>query len=541
MSDPHANGHVALNPPTVDEIKQHFAAYGNAGAWSPEALACFAAWRAHPVHWPRIRDLAAQAFVWPNELEKAVDAWLEREQRPSSGNGIHPPAAGPLIRIDVATATAEERQTFLAALEALDAAMLLAPATLAAIAAYMDDLPLWHAILDAAAPTVASRELEEAARRWRQTNPKSVWDQAIDAVWFAEQPAKYAPTLVRDMLYPGCLTMVSAPRGVGKSMATLALAIAAATGGRYRGEPLEPMRVLYVDRDNPPELIKERLKGWGATGQNLLLMTRDHAPSLVDKEAWAKFPADLYDAVIIDSFGASTIGVSEREGAKLQEVLETLKALAHRGPAVLALANTTKSAAAYRGRSEIADTVDLLYEARDITGWQPPEGDAWWEHLPDAGDAQWASRASRRRGQTALRLAFVPSKFRMGIEPEPFCLEMDMARAPWTLADVTDAIERAGAERQEQARLAEALRLERAVSALVEAIAGRPPEQPMLKREAEGHLQAAGLKRSEARYVIEEELNAEVHPESGLWRLEPLDNQRGNPSAVVLVERPKPA
>ena len=539
MSDARSNGHIALDPPTVDDIKQRFAAYAEAGAWAPEALAWFAAWRGHPAYWPRIRELAAQAFVMPNELEKAVDAWLEQALQPDGGNGVHPPVARPLLKIDLATATLEERQAFFAALGALDAGALLAPATLAMIAAYLDDLPLWRAILDAAEPAVASRELEDAARRWRQANPKSVWDQAVDAVWFAEQPAKHAPTLVRDMLYPGCLTMVSAPRGVGKSMATLALAVAAATGGCYRGEPLEPMRVLYIDRDNPPELIKERLKGWGAAGQNLHLMTRDHAPSLVDKEAWAKFPADLYDAVIIDSFGASTIGVSEREGAKLQEVLETLKALAHRGPAVLVLANTTKSAAAYRGRSEIADTVDLLYEARDITGWQPSEGDAWWEHLPDAGDAQWASRASRRRGQTALRLAFVPSKFRIGIEPEPFCLEMDMARTPWTVADVTEAIERAGAEREEQARLAEALRLERAVSALVEAIASRPLEQPMLKSEAERHLQASGLKRSEARELIERQLNAEAHPETGLWRLQRLDHIHGNAYALVLVAAPK--
>jgi hypothetical protein len=207
---------------------------------------------------------------------------------------------------------------------------------------------------------------------------------------------------------------------------------------------------------------------------------------------------------------------------------------------VLVLANTTKSATSYRGRGEIADTVDLLYEARDITGWKPPVGDAWWEHLPNAGDDQWASRASRRRGQTSLRLAFIPSKFRLGIEPERFCLEMDTARTPWTLADVTEAIERAGAELEQQARLAEALRIDRAVQALVEELASRPADRPMLKREAEGHLQASGLKRSEARYLIEDELNADLHPETGWWRLQPLDNQRGNPSAVVLVSGPNP-
>ncbi|HEY7711199.1 MAG TPA: hypothetical protein VIG57_14360, partial [Candidatus Entotheonella sp.] len=62
--------------------------------------------------------------------------------------------------------------------------------TLAMISAYMDDMRLWHAILDTVTPAIASRELEAAARRWRQAHPKSVWDDAVDATWFAEQPAE---------------------------------------------------------------------------------------------------------------------------------------------------------------------------------------------------------------------------------------------------------------------------------------------------------------------------------------------------------------
>jgi hypothetical protein len=535
MTNPDPNGHVSLDQATLAELQQHFAAYCDQGAWTPEALAFLAPLRAHPADWPRIRELAAQAWILPNELEKTLDEWLCHEPSPDGGNGVHPPAAGPLVKIPFATATPEERQAFFAALAALDAPALLAPATLSMLAAYMDDRRLWHTILDTVSPAIASRELEEAARRWRQAHPKSVWDDAVDATWFAEQPAQYAPSLVRDMLYPGCLTMVSAPRGTGKSMATLAMAIAAATGGCYRHDRLAPMRLLYIDRDNPPELIKQRLNGWGVRGQNLHLMTRDHAPSLVDKEAWAKFPADCYDAVLIDSFGASTIGVSEREGAKTQEVLETLKSLAHRGPAVLVLANTTKSAAAYRGRGEIADTVDLLYEARDITGWQPPVGEAWWEHLPDAGDEQWARRASRRRGQTSLRLAFIPSKFRLGIEPEPFCLEMDTARTPWTLADVTEQIERAGAELEQQARQEKADRLEEAAATLLQEIAHRQVDgRMMLKYEAERFLQKQGLSQSEARSLLSQ-FNADAHPTLGKWRLEKLEHQRGHPVAVLPV------
>jgi hypothetical protein len=190
MSSHPTNGIGSLDPQTLAAVKQHFAAYREAGAWTPEALVFLATLREHPAHWPRIRELATQAFILPNELEKTIDEWLDHELRPSSANGVHPPAPRPLVKIDFATATASERQAFFAALAALDAPALLAPPTLAMISAYMDDMRLWHAILDTVTPAIASRELEAAARRWRQAHPKSVWDDAVDATWFAEQPAE---------------------------------------------------------------------------------------------------------------------------------------------------------------------------------------------------------------------------------------------------------------------------------------------------------------------------------------------------------------
>ena len=83
----------------------------------------------------------------------------------------------------------------------------------------------------------------------------------------------------------------------------------------------------------------------------------------------------------------------------------------------------------YRGRGEKADAVDILYEARDITGWSPTSEAAWWETLPEAGDHAWQSRATRRQQQPVLQVAFVPSKFRLGVEPKPFALEVDFRRS----------------------------------------------------------------------------------------------------------------
>ena len=90
------------------------------------------------------------------------------------------------------------------------------------------------------------------------------------------------------------------------------------------------------------------------------------------------------------------------------------------------------------------DAVDILYEARNITGWTPAHGDDWWEDLPDFGEHTWQQRASAAR-QQVLRIAFVPSKFRLGMDPEPFCLEIDTRQEPWTLTDCTEDLATAGA------------------------------------------------------------------------------------------------
>src|SRR5262249_36149355 len=156
-------------------------------------------------------------------------------------------------------------------------------------------------------------------------------------------------------------------------------------GGVFRGERLTARRILVVDRDNPASLIRKRLRLLGAQQVTALkVLTRDTAPPLTDRGAWAAFPVDDYDVVIVDSLGAATEGISEKEGRQTQEFLATLKDLAFRGPAVLCLDNTEKTGRVFRGRGEKSNAVDILYEARDATGWTPPTSDTWWEHLPDA-------------------------------------------------------------------------------------------------------------------------------------------------------------
>src|SRR5207249_8761127 len=128
-----------------------------------------------------------------------------------------------------------------------------------------------------------------------------------------------------------------------------------------------------------------------------------------------------------------------------------------KGPAVLLLSNCTKDALNTRGRGEWQDRIDIQYEVRDATGFMPSGKKDWWMELPEAGEAAWADRAARRKNRTDYRLAFVPSKFRLRAQPEPFCLEVRLpSDEPWTLADVTDDLIKAGEDTiKETARMKE--------------------------------------------------------------------------------------
>jgi hypothetical protein len=144
----------------------------------------------------------------------------------------------------------------------------------------------------------------------------------------------------------------------------------------------------------------------------LKVITRDQAPPLTDRVAWAAFPYADYDLVILDSISAATEGVEEKDGGKAGAGIAPLIDAAPRGPAVLLLANTTKDGIKVRGSGTLPDRADILFEVRDATSLKADaKYSAWWDALPEAGGHAWAERAKRRRVRDCYRLALVTSKF----------------------------------------------------------------------------------------------------------------------------------
>jgi archaellum biogenesis ATPase FlaH len=195
------------------------------------------------------------------------------------------------------------------------------------------------------------RELRKAQATMPTANP---WACAATAQDFCQQEdTDDLSATVKDFVVPGCITIVSAPRGSGKSFVALFIGVALAQGGLFRMEYLAQHRVLLVDRDNSQALVRKRLRALGAEHLTTFkVLTRETAPPLTNKDAWAKFPAEDFDVIIVDSIGAFTEGVSEKEGKQTQEFLATLKDLTTHGLSILALANTTKAGTNVRGRGE---------------------------------------------------------------------------------------------------------------------------------------------------------------------------------------------
>jgi hypothetical protein len=348
----------------------------------------------------------------------------------------------------------------------------------------------WQAIAEALGAVHAS------TNGHGRTHAATMWDAAVSAPDFLNSEETELDFLEARLLAAGSITEWFAPRGLGKTLVEHALLVKHALNGK---------RVLLIDRDNSRREVKRRLRAWGADGaRTLKVLTRENAPALTDRGAWAIFPFTEYDLIAIDSIDASTEGVGEGDSAKPSKALASILDIAHRagGPAILVLGNTIKSAAHSRGSGVVEDRADIVFEVRDATDLRPTGTKDWWHELPPAGVDAWAQRASRRKRREVYRLAFIASKFRIGEEPDPFCFEVDLRTEPWTLRDATDELVAAGKAALDGAQRARAATLMAATEKFITYI--ETAEKPVTTEEGEAFLIEQGLKRKVARELISE-------------------------------------
>src|SRR5690606_23090838 len=182
---------------------------------------------------------------------------------------------------------------------------------------------------------VDDAELLELAAAYTPVDWHALWERAPEDI----------PWLCEPLIAAGRLVAIYSPPKVGKSLITLEIAAALATGRPVLGNPPRPpKRVVYVDLENSGEDIHERLSAMGYTPDdlgNLLYFSFPSLPALDSarrgRHLLALAVALLGDLVVIDTVSRTIQGGENDADTFHQLHRHALAPLKGRGVAVLRL------------------------------------------------------------------------------------------------------------------------------------------------------------------------------------------------------------
>jgi hypothetical protein len=187
--------------------------------------------------------------------------------------------------------------------------------------------------------------------------------EQIPSVWRAEVQMSF---LVEDLLLEAGVTMLSGESGDGKSTFALALAGAVAQGQLFLGRRTEQRPVLYLDRENPVFIVKDRLyrlqipeipdqlKIWGTWWDG-------HNPPGPAHAAVLAFARKAKPLIVFDSLIAFG-NCDENSSNEMRAHMRLYRNLAALGATVLIIHHRSdKGQSDYRGSSDIRANVDGAY------------------------------------------------------------------------------------------------------------------------------------------------------------------------------------
>jgi len=171
--------------------------------------------------------------------------------------------------------------------------------------------------------------------------------------------------IVEGLLAAGSVTLLSGDSGIGKSTLALQLAGCVAHGTPFLEREVMRRPVLYVDRENPLFVVKERLLRLRIPETRDLIvwgLWNDPQPDGPGADSIVKFCTDEKPLVIFDALIAFHEG-DEQSAVDTRKHMAKYRRLAADGAAVIVLHNTGKSESAqqYRGSSDIKAALDMAY------------------------------------------------------------------------------------------------------------------------------------------------------------------------------------
>ncbi len=192
------------------------------------------------------------------------------------------------------------------------------------------------------------------------------WHDIPDAMSIAVPQAEWT---VAGIIPQGSITLIAGEPGSYKSWLALSLLRSVIHGAAFLERPCRASDVLYLDRENPLGVVRERLAMLGIDSLGSAKIwggwLRDAPPAIGDPRllliARERRPLLIFDSLI--RFHDS----DENSATEMATVMQDLRALANLGATVIALHHRAKSETSrYRGSSDIAGGVDTAFSvARD--------------------------------------------------------------------------------------------------------------------------------------------------------------------------------
>ena len=188
---------------------------------------------------------------------------------------------------------------------------------------------------------------------------------ALPGLWEVKAPEQ--PEVVKGLLGAGEVTLLAGKPGSGKSYVALGLALAVAIGKPFCGRETTRLRVLILDKENSPRVMRQRvdhLGGRAIPSEDLCFWGGwcGFAPE-IGSPLVAEF-AKTGGLIIVDSAIRFFEGKSENDSAEIARFFRPIIRLARMGGTLLVICHTGKGPTAqdYRGSSDYAAVADASFK-----------------------------------------------------------------------------------------------------------------------------------------------------------------------------------
>lgn len=213
------------------------------------------------------------------------------------------------------------------------------------------------------APVLTSSEIDawESPHEEQSQIPGNFhYESALHIPAVHEIPKVDVEYIVQGFIPRKSVVIIAAPSGGMKSYLALDIGHRVSCGEPFAGRKTRKIPVLYLDRENPDVVIRERINFLGIHRNvdfhywGLWLL---EGPPLLNDPRIISFAKDYQGLIIVDSLIRFSSAADENDATEMSHVMNALRYLQSLGATVMVMHHASeKSAFSYRGSSEIRNS-----------------------------------------------------------------------------------------------------------------------------------------------------------------------------------------